>query len=153
MLQYHEMTKDEKNMVSEWKYDSPYDIYNNISYEKQIQKQCGFADPKNNFYTYYDGVTLVGYINLREKDSEVFLGVAVEPQLCNRGYGQEIAKLACDLSCRLYPGKPVCLEVRTWNIRAVKCYEKAGFCIVGEPVAKTTPIGKGLFYYMVKFGS
>ena len=37
------------------------------------------------------------------------------------------------LSQRLYPGKPMYLEVRTWNTRAVRCYEKAGFRVVFEP--------------------
>ena len=41
------------------------------------------------------------------------------------------------------------LEVRTWNTRAVKCYEKAGFRIQGEPIRQATPIGEGVFYHMV----
>lgn len=46
--------------------------------------------------------------------------------------------------------KPLYLEVRTWNIRAVKCYEKAGFQIEGEPFELTTGIGTGMFYRMTK---
>ena len=42
------------------------------------------------------------------------------------------------------------LEVRTWNRRAVRCYEKAGFRIVGEPIRRTTSAGDGIFYHMVK---
>lgn len=40
------------------------------------------------------------------------------------------------------------MEVRTWNARAVRCYEKAGFQIIGEPIARTTPLGEGAFYRM-----
>ena len=54
------------------------------------------------------------------------------------------------LSQRLYPGKPMYLEVRTWNTRAVRCYEKAGFRVVGEPVKRVTLSGEGTFYHMVR---
>ena len=54
------------------------------------------------------------------------------------------------LSQRLYPGKPMYLEVRTWNTRAVRCYEKAGFRVVGKPVKRVTLSGEGTFYHMVR---
>ena len=39
---------------------------------------------------------------------------------------------------------------RTWNTRAVRCYEKAGFRVVGEPVKRVTLSGEGTFYHMVR---
>lgn len=42
------------------------------------------------------------------------------------------------------------LEVRTWNTRAVRCYEKAGFRVVGKPVKRVTLSGEGTFYHMVR---
>ena len=44
------------------------------------------------------------------------------------------------------------LEVRTWIARAVRCYEKAGFRVVGEPVKRVTLSGEGTFYHMVRQG-
>ena len=41
-------------------------------------------------------------------------------------------------------------EVRTWNIRAVKCYQKAGFRIDGQAYELTTGIGTGTFYRMIR---
>ena len=58
--------------------------------------------------------------------------------------------LAAEISKKRYPNKPLYLEVRTWNTRAIKCYEKAGFQIDGEPYALTTGIGTGMFYRMTK---
>ncbi|SFD11405.1 GNAT family N-acetyltransferase [Butyrivibrio sp. YAB3001] len=148
MLKYHVTTEPEKRLISSWKYDGDYAIYNSISYEDQLSSHSGFGNPSNNYYSFCDGPLLVGYINLREKGTEVVLGVGVHPDLCNRGFGNKIVKMTCELSKSLFPGKPVYIEVRTWNERAVKCYEKAGFHIEGEPYEKTTPIGKGLFYRM-----
>ena len=149
MLEFHKTTEEEKHVICEWKYDGEYAIYNNLPYEEQIEKHCGFANPRNNFYSFYDGTKLVAYINLIKEESEVFFGIGVNPAYCNQGYGRKISKIACGLSHQLYPRKPVYLEVRTWNMRAVKCYEKAGFHITGEPIVQTTPIGEGTFYHMV----
>ena len=148
MLELHKTTEEEKYAICEWKYNGEYAIYNNISYKEQVKAYRGFANPKNNFYSFSDGKQLIGYINLIENETDVLFGVGVAPAFCNQGYGQMICKTAIELSHQLYPGKPICLQVRTWNTRAVRCYEKAGFHIVGKPVKKATPIGEGLFYYM-----
>lgn len=148
MLVLHKTTEEEKRAICEWKYNGRYAIYNSIPYEEQIRTHRGFADPKNNYYSFSDGEQLIGYINLVERETEVFFGIGVNPVFCNQGYGQKICEKACELSRQLYPGKPIYLEVRTWNQRALRCYEKAGFRTVGEPIKRTTPIGEGLFFRM-----
>ncbi len=150
LLTVHKTTEEEKYVICSWKYDGEYAIYNGPSYEEQAKTRRGFANPKNNYYSFLEGTQLVGYINLIEEDTQVFFGIGVDPSYCNRGYGQIISKMACDLSHNIYPGKLVYLEVRIWNARAIKCYEKAGFRIIGEPIERTTPIGEGLFVRMIE---
>ena len=60
-----------------------------------------------------------------------------------------IVKMACETVMNFYPDKMPCMEVCTWNTRAMRCYEKAGFHIAGEAETKTTPIGEGKFYKML----
>lgn len=148
-LEYHNTTEKEKYEICKWKYENEYKIYNNISYEEQIEKNCGFANQKNNFYSFCDHDNIIGYVNLVEEETKVFFGIGVNPLFCNQGYGQKITKIACNISRQLYPEKPIYLEVRVWNIRAIKCYEKSGFHIIGEPISKKTFIGEGRFYYML----
>ncbi len=149
MIEYHKTTEEEKYAICDWKYDGEYAIYNCPTYEEQKKTGRGFANPENNFYSVMEGESLVGYFNLIEEEKEVFFGIGVNPIYCNKGFGHKICKQACKLSHQLYPGKPIYLEVRTWNQRAVKCYEKAGFHIVGEPIRQTTNLGEGVFYHMV----
>ena len=98
-----------------------------MPYEEQKKRGFGFANPQNRLYSFHDGTKLVGFINLFEEETEVFFGIGVSPKDCGRGYGQQMTRKACEISQRLFAGKPIYLEVRTWNTRAVKCYEKAGF--------------------------
>ena len=76
----------------------------------------------------------------------------MRPDLCGRGFGWQMTQAACELSGKLFPGKSLYLEVRTWNERAVRCYEKAGFRIAGEPIHQVTLAGDGVFYHMVYRG-
>ena len=64
MLKYHKTTEDEKHIITAWKYSGEYAIYNNEAYAEQKKKGTGFANPQNNFYSFYEGETLVGFINL-----------------------------------------------------------------------------------------
>ena len=148
MIAYHKTTEEEKYIISEWKYSEEYAIYNHISYEEQKKIGSGFANPQNNFYSFYEKEQLIGFINLREKDNSVFMGIGVNPDYCNKGYGQQIIPITCEISQKIFGKKPVELEVRTWNMRAIRCYEKAGFHIEGAAFRKITPIGDGLFYRM-----
>ena len=72
MLTYHKITEEEKYLIAEWKYEGDYAIYNMESYEEQKKSGCGFANPKNNFYSFYDEEILIGFINLQEQEKEVF---------------------------------------------------------------------------------
>ena len=149
-LHYHEITEEEKEEISRWRYDGEYAIYNLPSYEEMKQQNCGLANPKNHFFSFYEKQCLVGYVNLCPEGKEVFFGIGVKPECCGQGYGQKMTVLASILSEALFPGKPMYLEVRTWNRRAIQCYKKVGFVVQGQEFSQTTGAGEGRFYRMVK---
>ena len=151
-LIYKHLSEKDKQQICAWKYDGEYRIYNLPAYEEMLAQQRGFTNPQTekNYYGFWDEETLVGFINIAEKTDEVFIGIGVKPELCGKHYGQRILLTAYEISKTLYSDKPLYLEVRTWNKRAVTCYEKAGFRIDGQSYELTTGIGSGTFYRMVK---
>jgi hypothetical protein len=64
MLAYHKTTEEEKYIISEWQYEGEYALYNKASYEEDKRTGRGFANPKNNFFSFVDGEELVGFTNL-----------------------------------------------------------------------------------------
>ncbi len=105
---------------------------------------------QKNYYSIFDGNVLVAFINLMEEDKEIFLGISVNSNLLNQGYGKASIRLASEISGKLYPNKSLYLEVRTFNKRAINCYKSAGFEIDGDAFIQTTHIGEGEFFRMVK---
>lgn len=143
------MTKEEAIQICDWKYPGEYSIYDMPSYSIMESRDIAFANPKSikNYYTFYDKEILVGFINLLNEKDTIFLGIGVTPNQCSKGYGHKILEQAINLSYRLYGNKQIYLEVRSWNKRAVKCYEKAGFAIVNT-IQQETYAGQGEFYLM-----
>lgn len=151
-LKYRNLTEDDKQQICAWEYTGAYKIYNLSSYDVMKTQQSGFMNPKNekNYFAFLDEDVLVGFANISEKDTEVFIGIGVDPVLCGKHYGRRMLEEAYHISKRLYPKKPLYLEVRTWNMRAVMCYKNAGFRIDGEPYELTTGVGTGTFFRMVR---
>ncbi len=151
-LIYKNLSENAKREICEWKYGGEYDLYNLPSYEEMKVRRIGFMNPRNekNYYGFWDENTLVGFVNISEEEKEVFIGIGVNPNLCGKHYGRRMLLTAYEISKKLYPDKPLYLEVRTWNKRAIKCYEKAGFKIDGEAYEMTTGIGNGTFCRMIK---
>ncbi len=144
------MTEAEKEAVCAWRYPGEYAVYNLPPYALQKAKGAGLGNPANadNYRSYRVGETLIGFTNIRAEADGVFIGVGVHPEKCSCGYGQQIMGLAVAEAQRLYPSKTVYLEVRTWNRRAIRCYEKAGFRRVGTPFTRLTGAGEGEFCRM-----
>ena len=138
-LVYRNLSEDEKRQICAWKYGGEYDLYNLPSYEEMQVRQIGFMNPQRekNYYGFWDESILVGFVNILEEKEEVFIGIGVNPDLCNKHYGQRMLLITYEISKKLYPDK-------------VKCYQKAGFRIDGQAYELTTGIGTGTFYRMIR---
>lgn len=53
MLTYHKTTEEEKEAITAWQYTGEYAIYNTAPYAEQKARGVGFANPKNNFYSFW----------------------------------------------------------------------------------------------------
>ena len=135
MLTYHQTTEAEKYRITAWEYEGEYAIYNATPYAEQKKKGFGFANPLNHFYSFYAGEELVGFINLYEEETEVFFGIGVAPAHCGKGYGRQMTEIACTLSRRLFPGKPLYLEAT----------KRPAFASSGNPAAKP-PLSARVFF-------
>jgi len=146
------LTEDDKKEICEWRYEGEYAIYNLPSFEELRETKRGFCSPDRemNYRAFISGGVLVGFTNIMEKGDEVFIGIGVRPDCCGKHFGREILGEACRAAKKRFPDKTLCLEVRIWNERAVRCYQNAGFVFDGEPYEKTTPAGKGVFVRMIR---
>ena len=145
------LSEEQAKELTSWHYPEEYSIYNLPSWEIIVQKNYSLADSiKREKYIGYmnDAGELVGFVNLSlTKEDTVFFGIGVNPKYCDMGVGKTITKMALIESQKRFPNKPVVLEVRTWNKRAINCYKSQGFEIIGTTQHETYA-GEGEFYIM-----
>ena len=112
-----------------WKYPEPYNIYNYMSFEEAIKNNSPLLNDKNsnNYVCFWENETLTAYISIIRKDNRIFLGIGVSPDYCGNGLGKIYLKQGVEIAEKRYPDSEIWIQVRVWNERAIKCYEKCNF--------------------------
>jgi RimJ/RimL family protein N-acetyltransferase len=137
--------------ICTWCYPAPYDIYNWQPWSSMLSEQEEFADAELREEQYRavedeDGL-LWGFSQFFPIVGVTRLGLGMRPELCGRGHGIDFVRIIAAEAKRRAPANEIDLEVLSWNIRAFRVYEKAGF-VHTDTYNKNTPTGKATFYCM-----
>lgn len=149
-IELRHLSEKDKKEICGWKYDGKYAMYNLPDYEEMRKEKRGFLNPEKEeeYCGAWEDGKLVGFVYLCPGTQKITIGLGVRPEFCGKHYGTRILKLVCEDAEKWYPGRMLCLHVRSWNQRAIKCYQNAGFHIEGTEFEMTTPAGRGMFYQM-----
>jgi RimJ/RimL family protein N-acetyltransferase len=146
------MTEAHAEAICAWRYPPPYDVFNWPSWEETLARGLEIGNPgirKTQYASVLNGRgELVGYVQFFPLLNAIRLGLGLRPDLCGKGGGAVLARLAAEEALRRAPGLPVDLEVLAWNTRAIRAYEKAGF-VLDDTYRRQTPSGPELFHCMV----
>ena len=127
------MNEAAAKIISTWQYPGDYAVYNLPSFEIMKVQNYSLLDKSKsgNYHCFWDSNNeLIAYINITPKGEDtVFLSIALAPNHCGKGMGAEILKMGVDIIRSRYPGYRIKLNVRAWNLRAIKCYTSIGFNI------------------------
>lgn len=134
------LTEAGKEDIRSWAYEGRYAVYN-------LPQDYTFSSGL--FYELHLDAERIGYVHFREEVETIMLGMGLRPDLCGKGLGTEVLKAVFRISESVYPEKPLSLAVRSWNQRAVRCYQKAGFFPRGEEFEMNTPGGRDRFINMI----
>ncbi|HCW54484.1 MAG TPA: GNAT family N-acetyltransferase [Clostridium sp.] len=142
-------TKENAEELCTWKYEEEYAIYNFPSWDIVKKQKWAIADEKkrkDEFLAVYEGNQYIGFVRFIKSNDFYLVGLGLKPSYCGKGYGNTLMNLIKSYA-ENKKIKKLRLEVRSFNKRAICCYEKSGFFIVGK-VNKDTPIGNSDFYEM-----
>jgi RimJ/RimL family protein N-acetyltransferase len=131
------MNNEKAEIVSNWTYEEPYSIYSfDGSNECMNELMNG-----SYFYVLGDCEELIGYVcygcsacvpagfnaGAYSRNDIVDIGLGMRPDLCGKGMGLSLLKAGLDYARELFNNDKFRLTVATFNKRAVKVYERAGF--------------------------
>ncbi|RAP78659.1 GNAT family N-acetyltransferase [Paenibacillus montanisoli] len=124
--------EDAEEIIS-WRYEEPYQIYNNESTPELIQEML------NNYYTVYgDEKQIIGFFcagNSAQVPNDFYsysesyldIGIGMRPELTNKGLGTEFFSFVLDSMNQIFGDVELRLTVTSFNQRARRLYRKFGF--------------------------
>ncbi|ATD54335.1 GNAT family N-acetyltransferase [Clostridium chauvoei] len=126
-------TESHAKEICNWKYEEEYHVYNYPEWNKVCQENWAITlkeKREKEFIALIDeSNNLCAYIRFQDKNDYILIGLGLKPSLCGAGLGKKLMNIVKSQSNKLYPNKKIILEVRSFNKRAIKCYERAGFKI------------------------
>ena len=132
------MKEEYARQIVNWNYEDDYAIYNLPSYEKC--KEMGYdmtrEDKKNNYIVYAIDGQVIFYLNMKPMNDKLYIGVGLNPKYCGQGMGNYFLEDSIKEIKKRYPRSALFIEVRSWNKRAIKVYEKIGFKITNVIMSK-----------------
>jgi ribosomal-protein-alanine N-acetyltransferase len=114
-----------------WKYPEPYSFYDLTADEDDLRE---FLDPHTWDHTFAapdHGRRLVGYFTYAFSGECMEIGLGLAPWMTGRGEGETFVRsgIAFGIQHFGYEGEFVCLSVASFNKRAIRTYQSAGFHI------------------------
>ena len=145
------ITPDDARAISRWRYQAPYSIYDGdpTSVDSLLQ-------PRLCYYSVFDeSGDLVGYfcygkdarvatgrrLGVYAREPALDVGLGMRPDLTGRGLGEGFVHAGLRFARKTYSPQAFRLTVATFNRRAIRVYERAGFEIV-ETFGAPTPGGE-----------
>ncbi|MCQ6268208.1 GNAT family N-acetyltransferase [Fictibacillus sp. WQ 8-8] len=122
--------------ILNWRYDAPYDFYNNEvspdsmkemlenSYRVILDRYQGIA---GFFCTGSSAQVPAGHQYGAYSDDLIDLGIGMNPELTGQGYGSEFFSFILRHIQAAFSGVSIRLTVAAFNHRAIHLYEKLGF--------------------------
>ncbi|WP_028782460.1 GNAT family N-acetyltransferase [Thalassobacillus devorans] len=137
--EFYPMTQQQAEEITHhWHYDGKYCFYDMESDQEDLEE---FLDPKQrgeNYYVVTSEKALVGFFSYHPVDPETIdIGLGIKPSLTGEGRGREFVEAGLNFAKKSFNPSQITLSVATFNQRAIKVYEKAGF-VRGETFMQNT---------------
>jgi ribosomal-protein-alanine N-acetyltransferase len=145
------ITRADAQTISRWRYDEPYSVY-----DGNPASVASLLEPRYSYHSVHDDHgELVGYfcfgedarvpagkrLGLYEPGPALDLGLGLRPDLTGQGLGERFVQAGLRFAKKMYDPRLFRLTVATFNRRAIRVYERAGFEPV-ETFGRTKPNGE-----------
>ncbi|MDR9854793.1 GNAT family protein [Paenibacillus sp. VCA1] len=147
MISVSSMNEEDAATIAAWRYPHPYELYSMDGSEEDAAEllngdYVSVKDAEGRVIGFFcTGISARvpgGYAaGIYEDETLVDLGLGMKPELTGQGQGSRFVGAGVGYVRRTFPGKGVRLVVASFNERAIRAYEKAGFertCVFDSPV-------------------
>jgi RimJ/RimL family protein N-acetyltransferase len=142
-LSFSPLTEEEAHAIQRWRYPEPYAIYNLNGDPVEVKEMLDRRSPHYAvrddtgdliaFFAFGSSAEVgeVGEPHLYTEDGGLSVGLGLHPDRTGRRLGLSLVIAGLALGRQRYHPAYFRLFVLTWNTRAIRVYERAGFVWVG----------------------
>jgi [ribosomal protein S18]-alanine N-acetyltransferase len=122
------MAQADAEAVAGWRYPEPFSFYEWTADEDDLAELLD-ADLRGEAYFAVedDEGQLVGYFSFKPEGRTLVVGLGLRPDLTGRGLGGGFFAAGLDYGRERFAPERFSLAVATFNERAIRVYERAGF--------------------------
>ncbi|MDQ4128273.1 MAG: GNAT family N-acetyltransferase [Actinomycetota bacterium] len=125
---FRPMVDEEAWEVSGWRYGPPYDFYDWTGDPDDLEELLDPERRKDAYFSAFDeGEALVGFFQFEVEGGTVDVGLGMRPDLTGAGRGLDYLLAGLEFARERYAPTRFTLSVATFNVRAIRVYERAGF--------------------------
>jgi [ribosomal protein S18]-alanine N-acetyltransferase len=134
---FRAMNEEEARAIAGWRYEAPYDFYDVANDPEGLEELLGPPERRRGYYAVLSGGELVGFVCFGQggqvpsfeyaDDGSLDIGLGLRPDLTGRGLGLDFLMAGLEFGRRHFAPTGFRLAVATFNERAIRLYEHAGF--------------------------
>lgn len=148
----NKLTEEYAKQLCTWKYEGEYSVYDFAPWDIAMQQNWSITNPEVRESDFRSVISeqgnLIGFFRMTgDEQGNIEIGLGLKPQHCGQGLGKKFVKLITQYTLVHYPNQLTYMEVRTFNVRAVKCYKSLGYTIVLQH-HKDLPWGSNEYFLM-----
>ena len=121
-------TEEDAHRIASWHYPPPYDFYD---MDQDPEDLAALLDPQTwqaPYYSVFDEENeLIGFFGFKQADRTVEIGLGLRPDLTGKGFGLAFINYGLKFGQEHFSVGMWSLSVATFNTRAIRLYEHAGF--------------------------
>ena len=117
--------------ISQWRYEQPYSFYDGTADPGDLALLLDEKSREGRHFSAFDqDEELVGFFSFTVEEGDVIVGLGLRPDLAGRGLGLAFVEAGLAFARGRFRPSRFRLSVATFNERAIRVYERAGF----EPI-------------------
>jgi [ribosomal protein S18]-alanine N-acetyltransferase len=145
---FRQMDDADAREVAGRRYEPPYDFYDGDADPEDLAELLDAERRRDAYFTVVDeGGDLVGFFQFEGEGETVDVGLGLRSDLTGRGIGERFCEAGLEFARERFAPRRFTLSVATFNERAIRVYERAGFRR-GEPYVHETNGGEYEFLFV-----
>lgn len=133
-------------IADRWKYDGEYAFYDMTADPEDYEEIVTPEKRGDRYFSVFSGDELTAFFCVEQEGADIEIGLGLRPDLTGQGRGGAFLEEILRFVRENYPCETLRMEVASFNQRAVKAYERAGFVKTGTA---RVPANGGIYDFTI----